>query len=196
MTTYEPSPNGGEALFDLPSTSQPGDFPVKPFSIAGLQQGVADERWGWPWFRDVIDAVRPHYVVIENVAALHRDTEAFSIVLGDLAELGFDAEWSVVSACSVGASHRRRRLFVVAYPSGEGLQGLHQAGGRVDLQPATADVRRRWPAEPALARMANGVPRRLVRDAIHALGNAVVPAVAERVGRLIVAHDAMFRGAA
>lgn len=164
-----------------------GGFPCQPFSGAGLQLGVADERWGWPWMRDVIDAVQPRIVLAENVAALLRDTQAFRVILRDLSDLGFDVEWDVVSACSLGAPHRRRRLFVVANSRSSGLQGLHEARGRVDLQPTSADVRRRWPTEPAVARVADGVPRRLVRDEIHALGNAVVPAVTEHVGRLIMA---------
>ncbi|MET8756855.1 DNA (cytosine-5-)-methyltransferase [Lentzea sp. NPDC004782] len=168
-----------------------GGFPCQPFSPAGRQLGLTDERWGWPWMRDVIHAVRPRYVIAENVPALLRDTHAFSIILSDLSDLGFTVEWSVVSACALGASHRRRRLFVVAHPGGAGLQGLHDAGRRVDLQPAKADVRRRWPSEPPLARMADGVPRRLVRDDIHALGNAVVPAVSEHIGRLVTALDSV-----
>ncbi|MHA7703435.1 DNA cytosine methyltransferase [Mycobacterium sp. ML4] len=166
-----------------------GGFPCQPFSLAGRRNGLADERWGWPWMRDVIDAVRPRYVLIENVAALLRDAEAISIVLGDLSSLGFDAEWDVVSACSVGAPHRRRRLFVVAYPCGSGLQGLHQTRGRVDLQSVAPLVRRDWAPEPALDRVAYGIPRRLVRDDIQALGNAVVPQVSEHIGRQIIAAN-------
>jgi DNA (cytosine-5)-methyltransferase 1 len=163
-----------------------GGFPCQPFSGAGRQLGVADERWGWPWMADVIRSVRPRYVIVENVRDLVRDSVAFGWMLGDLHELGFDAEWSVVSACSLGASHRRNRLFVVAYPRGAGLQGLHDARGQIDLQSAAEDARRGWAAEPAVARVADGVPRRLVRDDIHALGNAVVPAVGEFVGRLVM----------
>lgn len=165
-----------------------GGFPCQPFSPAGLQRGVADERWGWPWLADVVRRVQPRYVVVENVPALLRHTDAFGWLLADLAELGFDADWTVLSACAVGAPHRRRRLYLVAYPAGTGLQGLHQTRGRVDLQPATPTVWRDWPSEPAVARVADGIPRRLVRDEIHALGDAVVPQVAEYVGRLIVAH--------
>lgn len=163
-----------------------GGFPCQPFSPAGRRGGVADERWGWPWMAEVVRALRPRYVVVENVRDLVRDPDAFGWMLGDLHEFGFDAEWSVVSACSVGASHRRRRLFVVAYPRGEGLPGLHEARGRIDLQPAAGDVRRGWATEPAVARVADGVPRRLVRHDIHALGNSVVPAVGEFVGRLVM----------
>jgi DNA (cytosine-5)-methyltransferase 1 len=163
-----------------------GGFPCQPFSIAGLQRGIADERWGWPWMRDVIRAVQPRIVLAENVAALLRDVEAFRIILRDLSDLGFDVEWDVVSACSLGASHTRRRLFIVAYARGSGFQGLHTPQPRVDLQRVAGDVRRNWTPEPAVDRVAYGVPRRLVRDDIHGLGNAVVPAVSERIGRMIV----------
>jgi DNA (cytosine-5)-methyltransferase 1 len=165
-----------------------GGVPCQPFSIAGKQLGTGDERWGWPWMADVIRAVRPSYVVMENVAALLRDADAFGWILGDLHELGFDAEWSIVPACSVGATHTRRRLYVVAYSRGEGLEGLHEQVSRVDLQRAARDVRRHWETEPDVARVANGVPRRLVLDPIKAYGNAVVPQVAEHIGRLIVDH--------
>jgi DNA (cytosine-5)-methyltransferase 1 len=166
-----------------------GGFPCQPFSAAGRQAGTADERWGWPWMADVVRAVRPRYVVVENVAALVRDADAFGWLLRDLHQLGFDAEWSTVTACTFGAPHRRRRLYLVAYPRGPRLQGLHEARGRVDLQPAPRHVRRDWAPEPAVARVADGVPRRLVRHAIHALGNAVVPQVAEHIGRVVIAHE-------
>jgi DNA (cytosine-5)-methyltransferase 1 len=165
-----------------------GGFPCQPFSIAGPQLGTADERWGWPWFADVIRTVGPRYVVVENVAALVRDADAFGWMLGDLHQFGFDAEWSVVTACSVGAPHRRRRLYLVAYTRSEGLQGLHETRGRVDLQPAAADLWRHWETEPDVARVADGVPRRLVLEPIKAYGNAVVPQVAELIGRLIMSH--------
>lgn len=58
------------------------------------------------------------------------------------------------------------------------------------MQPAPQDVRRDWAPEPALARVADGIPRRLVRDDIQALGNAVVPAVAEFIGRQIMTATA------
>lgn len=159
-----------------------GGFPCQPFSHAGLQKGVADERWGWPWMRAVVDAVRPRYVVVENVAALLGDTEAFSIVLGDLSDLGFAVEWDVVSACSVGAPHMRRRLFVVAYPEGDG----ELLSGRVERS-EVGDTQRdvcHWSQESEPHRVVDGVPRRVDRN--HALGNAVVPQVAELVGRRLL----------
>lgn len=97
-----------------------GGPPCQPASRAGGRLGMADPRWGWPWFLDVVRAVEPDYVIVENPSALldlHGGT-AFGWILGQLADLGFDAEWSVLSACALGAPHTRERLFVVAYADG------------------------------------------------------------------------------
>lgn len=169
-----------------------GGFPCQPFSDIGLHRGIADERWGWPWMRDVIAAVRPRYVLVENVPALHRDAEAFRIILGDLSELGFDAEWSLVSACSVGASHTRERLFVLAYPAGDdGEQPVHLQtsvpGGRAGVGAAGGDAGSvGWLLEPGVGRVADGFPKRLVAPHLTAIGNAVAPPVSELVGRMIM----------
>ncbi|MBB5110554.1 DNA (cytosine-5)-methyltransferase 1 [Micromonospora echinospora] len=172
-----------------------GGFPCQPFSAYGLRRGTADTRWGWPWFRDMVRAVRPDYVLVENVAALLRDTHAFGRLLGDLAEDGFDADWTVLSACALGAPHTRERLFLVAYtPRRDGQQPLHLPTALPTRRPrpgTTSSPTRadRWLPEPAVGRVAHGLPKRLVASHLHALGNAVVPQVAETVGRLIVAAD-------
>jgi site-specific DNA-cytosine methylase len=113
--------SGPDPLFDLVA----GGFPCQPFSKGGRRRGTADERWGWPWFRAVVRAVRPEYVLVENVAALLDDADAFGWMLGDLAEDGFDADWTVLSACALGAPHMRDRLFLVAYPAGRWADGPH-----------------------------------------------------------------------
>jgi DNA (cytosine-5)-methyltransferase 1 len=169
-----------------------GGFPCQPFSSAGLRNGTGDTRWGWPWMADVIRTVRPRYVLVENVAALVRDQAAFGWLLADLADLGFDAEWSVLRASDVGAPHRRERLFLVAHPTVSDGQdqgatageapSWHQPGG----SGLSTDRGARWLPEPTVDRVAYGVPRRLVHPPLHALGNAVVPQIAEHLGRLIV----------
>lgn len=37
---------------------------------------------------------------------------ALGRVLGDLASIGYDAQWGVVPACAVGAPHKRARVFL------------------------------------------------------------------------------------
>ena len=164
-----------------------GGYPCQPFSLAGRRRGVDDSRHLWPYFSDALRHLRPDWALLENVPG-HLGL-GFDTVLGDLAALGFDAEWSTVSACSVGAPHMRRRLFVVAYPSGErrpNLQGCAEVTERAGR--GAADGGGWWDVEPDVDRVADGVPRRVDRG--RALGNAVVPQVAELIGRMILAADA------
>lgn len=100
-----------------------GGYPCQPFSAAGQRKGTDDERNLWPYFAEAICALRPRFVVLENVAG-HRSM-GFDRVLGDLAEIGYDAQWSSVRASDVGAPHRRERLFVLAHPSGDGWPRLN-----------------------------------------------------------------------
>lgn len=160
-----------------------GGPPCQPFSTAGLQRGAADPRWQWPAFSSVVRALRPRYVLLENVPALLRHVDAFGQILADLAGLGFDACWSLLSACSMGAPHTRERLFVLAYPKGQWL-GQHRW---FEHQPGGAQRHvHHWSTQPEPHRVADGVPRRMDRN--RALGNAVVPQVAEHIGRLVAAH--------
>jgi len=89
-----------------------GGFPCQPVSTAGQRRAQADERWLWPVMRDVIERCRPSVVVAENVLGLR--TAGLRDVLADLAEIGFDAEWTTLSAGELGAPHRRQRIFIVA----------------------------------------------------------------------------------
>jgi DNA (cytosine-5)-methyltransferase 1 len=89
-----------------------GGFPCQGHSVAGQQLGTTDERWGWPWFRAVAEALEPPLVLIENVPNLVRT--GLLDVLQDLAGLGFDAWWNRVPAAALGAPHLRWRLFVIA----------------------------------------------------------------------------------
>lgn len=91
-----------------------GGFPCQPFSDAGLRKGTEDERWMWPAYARAVRALRPSYVIVENVSALLR-SDAFGWVLADLAEAGYVGRWSCIRACDVGAPHRRERVFIVAH---------------------------------------------------------------------------------
>lgn len=166
-----------------------GGFPCTDLSKAKRhREGLDGAQSGlWSEMHRIVRELRPRYVVVENVADLLAD--GMGRVLGDLAAIGLDAEWDVLPASAFGAPHRRERIWIVAYPNSQGLQGLHEARRGERLQPATGALRRDWPSEPEVARVADGVPRRLVRSEIQALGNALVPAIPEWIGRRIVEHE-------
>jgi DNA (cytosine-5)-methyltransferase 1 len=208
-----------------------GGYPCQPFSIAGNRQGDKDERHLWPYFLRAISELRPRYAFLENVRG--HLSMGFDRVLGDLAEIGYDAEWQVVSAASVGAPHRRDRIICVAYPQSDWQRrgyskntetiservavqttlrgsgcvvsddeciGYGEYGIATDIA-TTSRIWRNdrnrtegyvgwewWSVEPDVGRVAHGVPSRV--DRLRGLGNAVVPQVAEYVGRLIMeAHN-------
>lgn len=94
-----------------------GGYPCQPFSTAGKRKGKEDPRHLWPYVLDAIRAIRPRYALMENVRG--HLTLGFGDVLADLASCGYSAEWQIISAASVGAPHRRDRLFFVAYPDSE-----------------------------------------------------------------------------
>ena len=94
-----------------------GGIPCQPWSVAGKQRGSADERDLWPDFLRVVCEVGPRVVMLENVRGLLAGDggRGFGRILGDLADLGYAVEWTVLSAQAVGAPHRRERVWVVAY---------------------------------------------------------------------------------
>jgi DNA (cytosine-5)-methyltransferase 1 len=101
-------------------------IPCQGNSSAGKRRGVDDERWLWPTLRDLLDAAGRPALFLENVRNLVavNGGAAFRGILGDLAARGYDAEWRVVAATDVGAPHRRKRLFILAW----------QRGGMADAQ--------------------------------------------------------------
>ena len=99
-----------------------GGYPCQPFSTAGKRQGENDPRHLWPYFRDAISGIRPRFAILENVRG--HLSMGFDRVLADLTEIGYDAEWQIVSAASVGAPHRRERIICVAYPSQQYSYGV------------------------------------------------------------------------
>ena len=107
-------------------------FPCTPWSAAGAGRGVEDERWIWPALLERIREIRPTFVFLENVPPLV-SRGGLALVLGDLAECGFDAEWDLFAAADVGASHQRERLFVLAF----------RDGGRLPILSAPHDDDRR-----------------------------------------------------
>ncbi|MEO0496268.1 MAG: DNA cytosine methyltransferase [Pseudomonadota bacterium] len=92
-----------------------GGYPCQPFSAAGKQRGAADPRHLWPDFSRIIDEIRPEWCFFENVEG-HLDLGATDVVK-DLSRLGYSVKAGLFSAREVGASHLRRRLYIVAHAS-------------------------------------------------------------------------------
>jgi DNA (cytosine-5)-methyltransferase 1 len=220
-----------------------GGFPCQPVSLAGKRLAQDDPRWLWPEFARCLRALRPRFALMENVPGLL--SAGMGDVLGDLAALGYDAEWDCIPAAAVGAPHLRYRILIVADsesmrrrppadgatgqwvgasgqdvahpqvfaqrpglrpddPGGERGRRPGDGGGAGEVPDAHGFVRdgrtdqpwrgpeRRtalgwdswWATEPSVGRVAHGVPSRV--DRLRGLGNAVVPQVAEWIGRRIM----------
>jgi|10_taG_2_1085330.scaffolds.fasta_scaffold80038_2 DNA (cytosine-5)-methyltransferase 1 len=134
-----------------------GGFPCQDISNAGKRAGITGARSGlWGEYGRIIRELRPSYVIVENVSALL--TRGIDVVLGDLAESGYDAEWDVLSATAVGAPHRRERVWIVAYPQGQRqrprLQGrgikLEGAGPRRDSAQCSEEGSLAYPNQQGL----------------------------------------------
>ena len=169
-----------------------GGYPCQPFSTAGKRRGTDDPRHLWPWVREAISQLRPRYAILENVRG-HLSLGG-TTVIGELAAIGYDAEWRVISAASVGGLHQRARIIIVAYPqvlNVEESKMVAQAIRTSLLQPrrirGACVPSPNWPLyEPRMDRVVNGVSDWV--DRVRGLGNAVVPQVAEVIGRLVMAH--------
>ena len=131
-------------------------FPCQPVSHAGAKKGIHDERWIWPHIAEAIGVLRPRLVYLENVAALL--VRGFAPVADSLATLGYDFAWTCFRASEVGASHRRDRLFCLAYPAntnGQHERPLRAGNSRGQPQAAT---RNRNPSTTDPAGIGEGKP--------------------------------------
>jgi DNA (cytosine-5)-methyltransferase 1 len=177
-----------------------GGFPCQDISISGRKAGLAGDRSGlWSEIVRLARDIRPEFILVENVANLlsgpdERPGAWFGRVLGDLASIGFDAEWENIPASALGAPHRRERVWIVAYPCEAGQQRpeRQREGIRLATVAASTILRdrnvyaRSWALEPGeIGGMADGLPREV--GAVGAVGNAVVPQIPELIGNAILA---------
>ena len=179
-----------------------GSPPCQPFSTAGKRKGQDDERHLWPVFFNLIRECRPSVVFGEQVAAAIR-TGWFDDLQTDMEAEGYATAMAVLPACSVGAPHKRDRLWtvaeLVANADNSGLPG-HGRPRQKPLQKGRQRALRHsaensfWsgqriycrdgkhrdiPTEPALFPLANGVSNRV--GILRGAGNAIVPQVAAEV---------------
>ena len=177
-------------------------FPCQPHSTTGKRKSSADERDMWPELRRVIGEIRPKWVLAENVRGLlsSDDGRFFRDLLRDLASLGYDAGWCTYPAAWVGAYHRRERVFVVAHPRVERMEGCRpeQVLGQPDISPRQIgqpfqDAEQRFHTHQSrLCRSLHGLPAGV--DRVKALGNAVVPAQAYPIFAAIAAIEREING--
>lgn len=101
--------------------------PCQPHSVAGRQKGTADERYIWPELYRIIKAMRPTWIINENVTGSVSNGVVLSKI-NDLENEGYRARAFIIPACSVGAPHQRYRVFIVGYSERGRLSG--QSRGR------------------------------------------------------------------
>ena len=194
ITTYTPERGSADVIC--------GGFPCQDISIAGRKAGIKKGTRSGLFYElmRVIRMVEPRFVILENVSAIVAD--GLDIVLGELAEAGFDAEWACIPASAVGACHQRDRWWLIAYSnnirsSGQDLSlpGMRREdkgrkaglGNRQVLGSQRWSYRKDWGesltsdwrshvSKPCLPRGDDGLSGRV--DRIKALGNSVVPQVA------------------
>ncbi len=168
-----------------------GGFPCQDISCAGKGAGITGERSGlWKEFARIIGEVRPRYAFIENSPMLVN--RGLDVVLSDLAALGYDAEWGVLSAADVGAIHQRERLWILAT---DNLQKRREGGGKEKMDwlkrlswckdvRSLEDLRNRPDVpEPIVCRISDGFSSGV--DRLSAIGNAQFPLCAATAFRLL-----------
>jgi DNA (cytosine-5)-methyltransferase 1 len=205
--------------------------PCQPASLAGKRKGKEDDRWLWPAVLDVVGSVEPDWTIFENPVGI-LTLDEFGGVLLRLESLGYEVRAFSVPANSVGAKHRRQRVFIVANASGRRRNGSgereDQQQGRTetlgtsqtladtdsyDQHGRSGDVQMgrirgaggfasngnargaQWGIEPAVGRVAYGIPDRSHR--LKALGNSVVPQQAypffEAIAQMIFSRDKLLQ---
>ena len=161
-----------------------GGFPCQSISTAGKGEGITETSKSGMWFELIrtIRMVRPKYFILENVSAILAN--GLDIVLRDIYEAGYDAEWCCIPSSFVGACHQRNRWWLVGFPSDPDSNGLQRKVGSRVYRPTwkTQNIRRINPnwrqyiSEPTIRRGDDGLRNRV--DRLKALGNSVVPQVA------------------
>lgn len=186
-----------------------GGFPCQDISEANTKgKGLEGIRSGlWFEYLKLIENLEPKYVIVENVQALRKC--GLDIILRNLNAIGYDAEWHCIQASSIGAPHRRDRLWIIAYPHGVRREPI--LGGEID--PCTKEIneqkgkggswnesqRREYNTsfaciqqfeqsfnESAVIGMDDGISKRLdIGLRLKQCGNSIVPKIAELIGEAI-----------
>ena len=168
-----------------------GGFPCQDISAAGKGGGITGSRSSmWKHMARIISEVRPSYVFVENSPIL--TSRGLGTVLGDLSEMGFDAEWGVIGADNTGLPHRRKRIWLLATNTDSQhekrmlKQEIQRVGGIPRINANGMDKSEqglRAVLSPGLCRACNGLPGQM--DRLKAVGNGQVPRVAGLAWRIL-----------
>jgi DNA (cytosine-5)-methyltransferase 1 len=170
-----------------------GGWPCQPFSTAGEQKGEDDERFLFPEMLRAVREIKPRWIVAENVRGIiaRRFEQVFEQVFASLETEGYETIPFIIPASAVGAVHERYRVWFVSHSKCAGLSGSGSLLGQ--LQPKEA---KDWQASrfvdfvqgnamPYVCRDHHGLSRRLAEQALHGLGNAVVPIIPYEIFKAI-----------
>ena len=178
-------------------------FPCQDISNAGTRDGLDGERSGlYSESIRIVRCLRPRHFLMENSAAL--TLRGLDRVLGDLAQSGYDAEWDCLPASAFGAKHERDRVWIVAHAASNGLEALSTKAGILmeaaiprnggfaraeggESMVFSEPAYRQMVAEPNILGVTYGLPNRVHR--LKGLGNAIVPQIAEWLGRQIMSSE-------
>lgn len=166
-----------------------GGFPCKGISVAGSGTGLDHEESGlWREQARIIGDVRPSVVWVENSPAL--TTRGGVRVIGDLAALGYDCRWGVVSAADAIWSfetpcidHLRERIWIYGEGADADAAGLEEQQRAEPGGAGCVECGGWWGVEPGLGRVAHGVAHRV--DRLAAIGDGQVPAVVALAWRML-----------
>ena len=170
-----------------------GGFPCQDISAAGKGAGIDGERSGmWGEMARIICEVRPRFAFVENSPML--TSRGLGTVLGDLASMGFDARWGVLGADSVGAKHRRERIWVLGYTNDKSrLQTSKETSTKRSQWNAWNDIGWKywertsppnWSLPEAVSDgILDGMASRV--DRLKAIGNGQVPLCAATAWRIL-----------
>ena len=136
ITTYRAEPHSADIIT--------GGFPCTDISQAGRREGITETTRSGLWFQLIrtIRMVRPKYFILENVSAILAN--GMDIVLRNIYEAGYDAEWCCIPSSFVGACHQRDRWWLIGFPSNtNSMQRLdvlrQESEQRQETQQGTSD---------------------------------------------------------
>ena len=158
-----------------------GGFPCQPFSGTGKRRGTEDERHLWPEMLRTIQETHPKWVIGENVSGLLTWNEGLVLdtVFDDLEANGYEAWAFVIPACSVGAPHRRDRVWIVANSNTRGDRRHERSGIQESTTPRAFFPSNWLQAATELRGVDDGLSNRV--DRFRKLGNSIVPQVAYEI---------------